>query len=134
MKFNTAVAKMMEFMNEMSGFTSIAKTVYEMLIKVLAPFAPHITEELWGDVLKNEGSVALAEWPIADSQWLVDDTFTLVIQVNGKVRDQLIVSKELSEDAVKKLALASDKIVAKLEGKEPKKIIYVKGKLVSIVV
>ncbi len=134
MKFNTSVAKMMEFINEISGFTNVAKTVYEMLIKVLAPFAPHIAEELWSEVLHNEGSVALAAWPTADAKWLVDDMFTLVIQVNGKVRDEIMVSKDLAEDEIKKAALATDKIIAKLEGKEPKKIIYVKGKLVSIVV
>ncbi len=134
MKFNTSVAKMMEFINEMSGFTHIGKSVYEMLIKVLAPFAPHVAEELWSSALGNDGSVALAPWPIADAKWLVDDSFALVIQVNGKVRDQLTVAKNLDDETVKKLALASEKIVAWLKGQEPKKVIYVKGKLVSIVV
>jgi leucyl-tRNA synthetase len=134
MKFNTAVAKMMETMNELAGFETISKEVYSLIVRALAPFAPHLAEELWSEVLGGEGSVAHAPWPIADTKWLSDDTFNLVIQVNGKVRDELVVSKSLPEDEIKKLALGSEKIIAKLEGKEPKKVIYVKEKLVSIVI
>jgi leucyl-tRNA synthetase len=131
--FNTAIAKMMELANEMSREEAIGKTEYEQFLKILAPFAPHMCEELWSD-LGNKKSISSAEWPTHDESLAKESTLAVAVQVNGKVRDEISISAEAGEDEVKKLALASEKVQKWLEGKEPKKVIYVKGRLVSIVV
>ncbi|MEK7655328.1 MAG: leucine--tRNA ligase [Patescibacteria group bacterium] len=105
----------------------------ETFLKLLAPFAPHIAEELW-QKLGHKTSIHVAEWPSYDETKLVADTFELVVQVNGKVRDRMTVPSDISEKDATAAALESPKIKAALEGKEPKKIIYVKGRLVSIAI
>jgi leucyl-tRNA synthetase len=133
MRFNTAIAKMMELVNEMSKEEKISPITYRTLIQLLSPFAPHMCEELWS-MLGNKESISTAPWPQFDLELTKESTLTIAIQINGKVRDEITIEAETSEDEVKKLALASEKVQKWLEGKEPKKIIYVKGKLVSIVV
>jgi leucyl-tRNA synthetase len=133
MHFNTAIAKMMSLMNEISTQEKISQNYFEILLKLLAPFAPHLTEELWSQ-LGNEGSVFESEWPKYDEELSKDEEITLAVQVNGKLRDTLIVSADISEEEAKKLVLDSEKIQKWLEGKIPKKVIYIKGKLISIVV
>ncbi len=105
----------------------------ESFLKLLAPFAPHVAEELW-QKLGHKTSIHVAEWPSYDEKKLVADTFELVFQVNGKVRDRMTVPSDISEKEATAAALASSKIKAALEGKEPKKVIYVKGRLVSIAI
>ncbi len=133
MRFNTAIAKMMGLVNEMSGEDKILVTHYSLLLKILSPFAPHLCEELWS-VLGNKKTLVYESWPVYNPELIKENEITLAIQINGKLRDTLIVSAEISEDEAKKLALAGEKVQKWLEGKEPKKVIYVKGKLVSIVV
>ncbi|MFH1286771.1 MAG: leucine--tRNA ligase [Candidatus Magasanikbacteria bacterium] len=133
MKFNTAIAKMMELVNEIQGEEHVSVEQYESLIKILSPFSPHICEELWAQ-LGHAETIAYEPWPEYDESKIVDDMITLVLQVNGKVRASIEVSADISEDDAKKLALENDRIIEWLNGKEPKKVIYVKGKLVSIVV
>ncbi|OGH74922.1 MAG: leucine--tRNA ligase [Candidatus Magasanikbacteria bacterium RIFCSPHIGHO2_12_FULL_41_16] len=133
MRFNTAIAKLMELSNEMGTREKIAREDYHIFIKLLAPFAPHITEELW-NLFGTGDSVAYAPWPQYDSELIIEAEIIIVVQVNGKVRDQLTVSPEISEEEIKQMALSSEKVMKWLEGKEPKKVIYVKGKLVSVVV
>ncbi len=133
MSFNTAVAKMMELVNEMSRETKISPIAYRILVQLLSPFAPHMSEELWS-ILGNKESISKSEWPKYDAELAKESTFTIAVQINGKVRDQIEIDANASEDAVKKLVLESEKVQKWLEGKEPKKIIYVKGKLVSVVV
>lgn len=133
MKFNTAIAKLMELVNTMTKADSVTKDSLETFVKLLAPFAPHVSEELW-EALGNEPSVTVAQWPTYDESLLVEENMTVVVQVNGKVRDKLEVPVDISEEDIKAQALASDKIQGWLDGKEPTKVIYVKGKLVSVVV
>ncbi len=133
MRFNTAIAKMMELVNEISKHDAISNLQFAALIKILSPFAPHMCEELWSH-LGNTDSIALAPWPTYDEALTKESEITLAVQVNGKLRETITVSADISEEEAKKIALASETVQKWLEGKEPKKIIYVKGKLVSIVV
>jgi len=100
---------------------------------LVAPFAPHIAEELWSD-LGHEYSVNMDHWPQLDERYLVEDTVTLAVQVNGKVRAEISVATDLAESSVKELALAQENVQRHLDSKKPKRVIYIKGRLVSIVV
>ena len=131
--FNTAIAKLMELVNEMYKQEKILVTDYSLLVTILAPFAPHIAEELW-QRLGNESELAFAEWPAYDESKLVSDTVTLAVQVNGKVRANITVAADASDDDVKAAALAEENVAKWLDGGEPKKVIYVKGKIVNVVV
>lgn len=133
LNFNTAIAKLMELVNEMTKLNNIPVTNYELLVIMLSPLAPHIADELW-ERLGNKGSMSEQPWPEYDENKLVEDEITLVVQVNGKVRSEFVVPTDISEDDAKAQALADEKVVKWMEGKEPKKVIYVKGKLISIVV
>ncbi|OGH91935.1 MAG: hypothetical protein A2534_00390 [Candidatus Magasanikbacteria bacterium RIFOXYD2_FULL_39_9] len=133
MRFNTAIAKMMELVNEMSKADKISVVNYTYLVQILAPFAPHLCEELW-DVLGHEKSLACESWPQFNPELIKESEVTLAVQVNGKLRDTITVAADISEEEAKRTALSSEAVKKWLEGKEPKKVIYVKGKLVSVVV
>jgi leucyl-tRNA synthetase len=134
MRFNTAIAKLMELVNELSRDTyHVSHITYQILVKLLAPFAPHLCEELWS-LLGNKTTLAYESWPQYDSVLVQDTKIILVVQINGKVRDNIVVSTDISEEEAKTTALASEKVQKWLEGKIPKKVIFVKGKLVSIVI
>ena len=131
MKFNTAISAMMILVNEAEK-NGITKSSYEALIAVLSPFAPHMTEEIWNS-LGHAESIFLSTWPEYNPELIKDEKINLVIQVNGKVRDILEIDADITEEEAKKTAMESEKIKAYIAGKEIKKIIYVKNKLVSIV-
>lgn len=131
--FNTAVSALMILANDMERAESFSKEIYESFLKLLAPFAPHMTEELWNG-LGNTGSVHTSTWPVFDEKKIVTSEVTIAIQVNGKVRDEIVVASGAGEEEVKTLALARPVIQKWLEGKEIKKAIFVPGKLLSIVV
>ncbi len=133
MHFNTAIAKLMELTNEMMKEEKISNIQYQILIQLLSPFAPHIAEELW-ELYGDKEILAYSPWPKFDPELAKESMITIVVQVNGKVREQLEVPADISEDEIKNQALASEKIQKWLDGKEPKKVIYVRGKLISIVV
>ena len=133
MRFNTAISALMVLVNEMFKQEILLPTHYSPLLKLLSPFAPHLAEELWS-VLGYKKTLVFESWPEYNLELTKESMVTLAVQINGKVRDEIIVAAETSEEEIKKLALASEKVKKWLEGKEPKKIIYVKGKLVSIVV
>lgn len=138
-KFNTAVSSMMEAVNglykikESAGITKndAWKFALESLLQVLAPFAPHITEELWAE-LGHSDTIHRDHWPAWDDVYLVSDTMTIIVQVNGKLRAKLELVSDLSEDEVKSQALAAENVAKFITG-EPKKVIYIPGKLVNIV-
>ena len=132
--FNTAISQMMIFINEATKHDKLPKIAMERFLMLLAPFAPHITEEIWMEVLGNKKSIFLEEWPKFDLDKIKDETIELVIQVNGKVRDKIQVEADISEDDARKIALGSEKIQKLIDGKEVKKVIFVQGKLISIVV
>lgn len=134
MKFNTAIAVFMEFVNlAQKKEDEIGKDVIERLLILLSPFAPHITEELWNK-LGHKKSITLEKWPKYDPKLIKEEIITLVIQVNGKVRDKIEVSADLSEEEAKDLAISREKIKNRILGKEVKKVIFVSGKLINIVI
>jgi leucyl-tRNA synthetase len=132
MKFNTAISSLMILVNELEKLENISKENYEILIRLISPFIPHIGEELWS-ILDNKKSVSLSSWPKYDKNKTVEDNITIVVQINGKVRSSFTISISESDDKVKEMALNMDEIKKWTEGKEIKKVIFVKGKLVNIV-
>jgi len=132
MKFNTAISAMMIFVNEVQK-EGISKEDFEKFLIILAPFAPHLVEELW-EQLGNKESIFLQSWPKYDKKLIKDDVVQLVIQVNGKMRDSIETSVDISENEAKEKALASEKIKKWTEDKEIIKMIFVKNKLINIVV
>ena len=104
-----------------------------MLVQLIAPFAPHVAEELWQQ-LGHEGLVQQTLWPDWDDSLIIDETITVIVQVNGKLRAKLEVARDAAKEIIEQQALANDNVQAFTEGKEPKKIIYVPGKLLNVVV
>ncbi|MFA7106909.1 MAG: class I tRNA ligase family protein, partial [Candidatus Izemoplasmatales bacterium] len=133
LKFNTAIAKMMSLVNEYNKFEKVSTADYEVLLKLLNPIAPHITEELW-EMLGHETLLVYELYPEYDESKLVKDEIELVISVNGKLRDKVTVENNLSKEALEAIALQSEKIQNHIEGKAIVKIIVVPNKLVNIVV
>ena len=131
--FNTAISQMMVFVNEMNQQQVRPRPVMERFVLLLAPYAPHLAEELWAK-LGHDGSLAHAPWPEVDERYLAADLVTYVVQVNGKVRERLEVPADADEDAVREAALASEKVQKWLEGKSLVKTVFVPGKLVGLVV
>jgi leucyl-tRNA synthetase len=140
MGFNTAIAALMETVNELYKLKTAHpvqgeawRWALETLTQLLAPFAPHITEELWRQ-LGHADSIHTSEWPTYDKQYLLSDTMTIVVQVNGKLRAQLQVASDATKDQILAAAQADAKIAEYLKDKTLKKQIYVPGKLVNFVV
>ena len=133
MHFNTAISQLMVFVNNAYKADSLPLEYVEGLVKLLSPVVPHITEELWSK-LGHVGSIAYAKWPTYDESKLVEDVVEIVVQINGKVRQHLQVSKDASREELQTLALNDERIKQELVDKEVKKVIAVPGKLVSIVV
>ncbi len=135
MRFNTAVSQLM-ILRKNIGTKEVPTVNYSSVIamqKLMAPFAPHLAEEIAG-MFEFEEFVSLSVWPEYDKEKIVDDVVKIAVQVNGKVRATIEVPAEISEEEVKKTALEQENVIKWLEGKEPKKVIYVKGRLVSVVV
>lgn len=138
-KFNTAIAGLMEFNNQLMEYldnverpnTKLLKEVAENVALILSPFAPHMAEEMWSDLGKDT-LIVNEKWPEYDPSALEQEEMTVVVQVNGKVRGKLIVPVEITEDEIKKAAL--EQAARSIEGKTIINVIYVKGKLINIVV
>ncbi len=133
MHFNTAVSSMMILVNEMEKSEQISKKDFEILLKLLAPFAPHMTQELWQKI-GNKDSIHLAAWPMYDSTKVQVESVRIMVQVNGKTRANFESKANESEENIKNMALNMPEIKKWLEGKEPKKFIIIKNKLINIVV
>jgi leucyl-tRNA synthetase len=131
LRFNTAISQMMVFTNEMTKAEQRSRALLEPFVLILAPFAPHLAEELW-KVLGHRPSVSQQPWPIFDPTLTVSDRLTIPIQVNGKLRTKLDVGADATREQVEGLARAQ--IAEWLQGKEPKKIVYVEKKLMNFVV
>ncbi|EMO76995.1 anticodon-binding domain protein [Leptospira kirschneri str. 200801925] len=131
--FNTAIAQLMIFVNEFTPSERRPKKVLESFILLLAPFAPHIAEELWKRSGKTE-SLSYEKFPEADPQYLVESEILIVVQVNGKLRDEFKAPKDVSQSDAISMAKNLDKIKGILEGKIIRKEIYVPGKLVNLVI
>ncbi len=132
MGFNTAVSALMIFANALDKREKISKIEFETLLLLLAPFAPHITEELW-TILGHKDSIHIQSWPAYDPEKIEGDEITLAVQVDGRVRATLIVLSKQTEAEIKVVALALPEVKKWLDGKEPKKVIIVPGRIVSIV-
>ncbi len=133
MKFNTAVAALMILLNEMEkSAQSLSKKFLEHFLKILAPFAPHLTEELWHQ-LGNNDSIHLESWPEYDRKLVVEEEFELIVQVNGKLRDKVLVPRVIDQEEAEKLVLERERVKDALGKKKPKKIIFIPGRLINIV-
>lgn len=131
-KFNTAIAGLMILVN--NGLPKQNQDDWKTtFVKLLHPFAPHLAEELW-ERLGNSTSVFLAEWPEFDEKMVVDDTITIGVQVLGKLRGDIQISKDEDKDSVLAKAKANENVAKWLEGKDLVKEIYVPGKIVNLVV
>ena len=140
-EFNTIISAMMELLNEMykareagAVGTPEWEEASEIYLKLLAPVAPHIAEELWTNYLGKPYSVHQQLWPQVDEAAAKEDSIEIPVQVNGKLRDRVVVPAEASEDEIKAAALASDGVKKHLEGREPKKVIVANKRLVNVVV
>ncbi|MBU0626278.1 class I tRNA ligase family protein [Patescibacteria group bacterium] len=132
-RFNTCISQLMIFVNHLTELETIDKKTFETLTTLLSPFAPHLAEELRSE-LGNEFSVfTKATWPIYDEECLKCCTINMAVQINGKVRGTICVAQDATQEDVMKEAKADEKIANRITG-EPKKIIYVQGKILNIVV
>ena len=131
--FNTAISAMMIFVNHLSRQDIRPKSVLERFILILAPLAPHIAEELW-ERLGHSESLAYEPWPEYDSEIIKEKTIELAVQVNGKIKDRIVVAADADEEQIKKEALSNGNVNAAMGGKEPRKVIVIKSRLVNIVV
>jgi leucyl-tRNA synthetase len=139
--FNTIISSLMELMNEMYRAREAGAVgsdewneAQEIYLKMLAPIAPHIAEELWTNHLGKPYSIHQQMWPEVDEEATKEDSLELPVQINGKVRDRVTVPADSDEEQIKSAALASEIVQKYLDGKEPKKVIVANGRLVSIVV
>jgi leucyl-tRNA synthetase len=132
--FNKAVAKLYELVNaiERAEPSASRTNAIRTLALIVAPMVPHLAEEVWAS-MGNTGLIADAPWPEADPAMLVDDEVTIAVQVNGKLRDTLVMPKGTPREAVEAAALASANVVRTLEGKAPRKVIVVPDRLVNLV-
>jgi len=131
-KFNTAISTMMIFINELDHTPEVSKGTFDTFLKLLAPFAPYMTEELWNN-LGHKTSIHLEKWPKFNEAKVKEDKITIVIQVNGKVRGQIETEIDADEETVKEKALALPAIQKWLENKKPKKVIFVQNKIINFV-
>jgi leucyl-tRNA synthetase len=140
-EFNTIISGLMELLNDMykareAGAVNTPEwqEATEIYLKMLAPLAPHIAEELWTNQLGKPYSIHQQEWPKVDEAAAKEDTIELPVQINGKVRDRITVPVDASEEEIKAAALTSEGVQKCLEGKQPKKVIVANKRLVSLVV
>ena len=130
--FNTSVAAFMICINELQGLKTASREVLQPLLILLAPFAPHITEELW-HAIGEETTIVAAQWPEYDEKLLVEDSFKYPVSFNGKTRFIIELPREASQDEIREAVLSADEAQKWLEGKTPKKVIIVPGRIINIV-
>jgi len=131
--FNTAISAMMILLNHLSKLEHKPKSVIEKFVLILAPFSPHIAEELW-QKLGHTNSLSNEPWPEYDAELIKEKEIELAVQVKGKIKDKIVVPAGTEEEQIKQKALASEKVIAAMAGKEAKKIIVIKSRLVNIVI
>ncbi len=134
MRFNTAISQLMIFVNAANKEEQLFLDYAKGFIQLLAPFAPHLAEELWQFLTQSGQSITYVAWPSYDESKLVEDEIEIVLQIKGKVRAKVVVPKDSSREDLEKIALANDKIQAEVAGKDIVKVIAVPNKLVNIVI
>ncbi len=132
LRFNTAIAQMMIFVNEATASATLPRAIVRDFLHALAPYAPHLSEELW-QRLGETALLAAATWPAHDAALAVDEVIEIAIQVNGKRRAAITVQRDADRPTIERLALAHEAIARSLDGKSPRKVIVVPGRLVNIV-
>ncbi len=133
LRMNTAIAQMMIFVNQATASATLPRNITTSFLRLLSPYAPHICEELWQRL--GEGNlIAHAIWPVHNEALCLDDMVPIVIQVNGKKRDELSVPKDADNATLERLALSSERVAKLLEGRAPRRVIVVAGRLVNIVI
>ena len=135
LRFNTALAEMMALLNYIAKLApdELGRFTAESFLLLLAPMAPYVTEEMW-HALGHDTSIHLESWPKFDPELTREDSVTVVVQINGKVRDRIQVAPGTDEATVRDLALKSDAVIRNLDGKTPRKFIFVQDRMLSIVV
>ena len=131
--FNTAVSQMMILLNSFEEKEKISQEAFETLLKILAPFAPHVTEELW-EKLGHTNSIHTEKWPVYDTSKLERSTVSIAVQVNGKIRGEITVIRDATEETIRTQALGLASVQKWVTGKNIKKVIYIKNRLVSFVI
>ncbi|MDD3263197.1 MAG: leucine--tRNA ligase [Candidatus Absconditabacteria bacterium] len=132
-KFNTAISQLMILVNHLTDQTIISKDTFEKLVILVAPFAPHLAEELWENLGNNYSVFTTTVWPSYDESYLVSDTVKIGVQFNGKIRGDIEINKETTQEDVMQIVKSDPKLSTHLAG-EPKKIIYIPGKILNIVI
>jgi leucyl-tRNA synthetase len=132
MRFNTAVSALMILLNEFEKEGTVVKENFEIFLKLLAPFAPHLTEELW-NILGHKKSIHIEPWLVFDPSLLIESSVKIAVQVNGKTRAEIEIATDATEEMIKAAALALEPVKKWLNGKAPSRIIVVKGRLINIV-
>jgi leucyl-tRNA synthetase len=130
---NTGIAQMMIFVNDATAAETLPRGIAMSFLRVLSPYAPHLCEELWQRLGETE-LIAHAEWPSWDPALCEDETITIVVQINGKKRDELQVPRDTDREELERLALAAENAQRFIDGQEVKRVIVVPGRLVNIVV
>jgi leucyl-tRNA synthetase len=133
LKFNTAIAQMMTFVNDLMKLPGRPRAVLEPFLLVLSPFAPHLAEELWRK-LGHADSLAYEPWPAFDPAYCIEETVTVAVQVNGKLRATLELPRGTEQPAAEAAARADERVSRWLDGSELRKVIYVKDKLLNLVI
>jgi leucyl-tRNA synthetase len=133
LKFNTAIARMMAFVNEVMKLPSRPRAILEPFVLTLAPFAPHLAEELWSR-LGHSDTLAYEPWPRHDERWCIEDTVTVAVQINGKLRATLELPRGTEQPEAQSAALADERVRRHVDGASVRKVIYVKDKLLNLVV
>ncbi|MEX2053360.1 MAG: class I tRNA ligase family protein, partial [Candidatus Paceibacterota bacterium] len=133
-RFNTAVSGFMKLLNELEEHERISQDQAETFLKILAPFAPHLVEEIWTDVLGHKKSVHLESWPAYDKKLIVEDSADVIVQVNGKARGVIKLPVGSEEAKTREEALKEKNVSAHLEGKNIKKVIFIKDRLINFVI
>jgi leucyl-tRNA synthetase len=132
LRFNTAIARLIELNNHVTKLDTVPREVAEALVLLVAPFAPHLAEELWSR-LGHDRSLAYEPFPQADPEYLVEETVTCVVQVDGKVRDRVEVAVTIDEDALQELALASPAVQRAVANRGVKAVVVRAPRLVNVV-
>jgi leucyl-tRNA synthetase len=132
--FNTCISNFMICVNELKELKCSKRSILEPLVLLLAPFAPFITEELWQDVLLNKGSVHKASFPVCDENILIENTFEYPVSVNGKLRVKITLPLDATQQDIEPVVLSNEVIQKWLNGNQPKKIIFVPGRMINVVV
>jgi leucyl-tRNA synthetase len=132
MRFNTAISKLMVMVRDIARDAPLPENAARAFVLLLSPFAPHLGEELW-QRLGHDTTLAYEPWPEADRSLLVAETVTLAVQVNGKRRAEIQVAKDAAEEEIRAAALACEAVQRHLEGRDPRRVIVVPGRLVNVV-